>query len=202
MPILWSGSPGRAVAFPDPAAPSTVRFMSMTPELTFESHTVIITRVAFSRGCNHQFMHSLGGLVHLYVMGDRVGQIQISGLAFASACNPISQIEQLPSGASSAGQETPTASGFDKILTYYDDNKLSARAEEIDMVIGNRPLRGYLHSINGQISNPELRITEFNLELAMVPERRRRRPLAVPGPSKRGTGATFGTSTSLPLSSS
>ncbi len=154
MPVLWSGAPGRVVSFPDPAAPGAVRFISLSPEFTFESHIVLLTRLTLGRGVNHQFLHSFGGLVHLYVMGDRIGQLTVSGFAAAASC------------------DDENVNGFSKLMDYWESNKVSAREEEVEVTVASRPIRGFLHHIESGASNPEYRFTEFQLHLSVVPERR------------------------------
>jgi len=113
----------------------------------------IITRVMVAKMGNFQFMHTLGDGIFLYVFGDRIGQITLSGLAFDNNCasgNPI---------------------GVEQILAYYDANRVAAREQPIRVTIGTgTTFNAYLGQISTQIADPSSRIFTFDMPLILIPD--------------------------------
>lgn len=155
MVMLWSGEPGRVIGMPDPSVPGSARFIKLMPDHTFEDQTAIITRITVSQETNHQFLHTIGGLIYIYVFGDRIGQVVVQGIAFAKDCADESGVGE---------------GGAEKMLEYYKDNRLTAREEEMEVTIGKTPIRGFLTGSSLDIVDPKTRLGQFTYKLATVPE--------------------------------
>lgn len=151
MPFLWSGTPGRVTGMPDPAVPGAARFVKMQPNHTYESQVSIITRVTISQQTNHQFLHTLGGLIFIYVFGDRIGSMIVQGLSFVESCD-------------NGGR------GVDRVLEYYKSNKLTAREDEMEVTIGMTPIRGFMTDMGLDVIDPKTRISQFTYKLTIVPD--------------------------------
>jgi len=158
MVMLWSGTPGRVIGMPDPSVPGASRFVAMKPDHTYENQIAIITRVTVSQQTNHQFLHTIGGLIFIYVFGDRIGSVIVQGLAFVEKCDE---------GGGGGGGE----SGVDKVLKYYADNKLTAREDEMEVTIGKTPIRGFMTNMSIDVVDPKTRISQFQYQLTTVPDK-------------------------------
>jgi hypothetical protein len=125
----------------------------MRPDHTFEGQTSIITRVTISQQTNHQFLHTIGGLIFVYVFGDRIGSIVVQGLSFIEDCD-------------GGGGET----GPDKVLKYYANNKLTARQEEMEVTVGKTPIRGFMTNMQLDVLDPKTRVSQFMYQMTQIPD--------------------------------
>jgi len=162
MPVLFAANAGRVVALPDPAAIGLISGVQVEGWGGFPALRAVITRVLVAQQGNYQFSHMLGGLVYAYVFGDRMGDVQISGLAFDRDCN------------SAGGQPL----GIQAVAAYYTQNRLAGRASPLKIVIGTGPpMNCLLLKMSGDLVDPQTRVFQFNLQLALIPtvvERNRR----------------------------
>jgi hypothetical protein len=119
----------------------------------FSSFKSIITRVTVASQGNFQFLHTLGGNIFVYVFGDRIGQISISGLSFDTTCGQ-------PGGKI----------GIEHVIQYYNDNRIAGRKTPVKITIGvSTTLQGYIIGFQGDVVDPKSRIYQFTLQLAMPP---------------------------------
>jgi hypothetical protein len=113
----------------------------------------VITRVAINAKSNHQFSHSLGGLVYAYVFGDRIGDLIVSGVAFDDSC-----------------YSTLGILGIENVLNYYAWNRMAARQTPIKITIGAATtLAGYLIEVTADVREARTRMWEFSLHMALIP---------------------------------
>jgi len=155
MPILFDGAPGRVIALQDPALQGVVPLVKPNPAITFQGQKSLITRLTIAQETNHQFLHALGGDIFIYVFGDRIGQLTISGLAVSKDCDGGGDSEH----------------GFEKMLKYYKDNKLSKRREPMTVMIGQTPVTGFLGGMTGGVFDHKLLLMQWDLTLFLLPER-------------------------------
>jgi hypothetical protein len=148
--IMFNTGPGRLVSLPDPAAAGAQRLVGLTG---FPLPRVIITRVGVSAQASAQFLHSMGGQVFIYVFGDRVSSVRVSGLAFQAGCG---------GGGSQHGVES--------VMRWYNQHRVTARQREMEVMVGTSPIRGFLLGIDLDIVSPDTRIFSYVANLALVPE--------------------------------
>ena len=150
--VVFSKAAGQVSSFIDPTLPArvTLNIQNWGGFLGFKS---IISRVTVSSRGNFQFLHTLGGQVFVYVFGDRIGRMGISGLSFDAIC----------------GDEAGTL-GVERVLNYYNQNRIAARSIPLRVSIGTATtLSGYLVGLNTEVIDPKSRIWQFNMELALIP---------------------------------
>lgn len=121
--------------------------------INYRATKSIVTRVAFSGQPNVQFMHTVGGSVHIYVFGDRVGAATVSGLAFGAHCDQTNKL------------------GIESVKEFYEQNKVSAQRNPVSISLGKTVLRGVLIGINADVSDPKTNVWQFGLQIATVPPR-------------------------------
>ena len=154
MPLVFQTRPGQVVKLDDPAMECGTRFLKVDPSITFDVERSIITRLAISQQVNLQFLHSLGSLIHVYVFGDRMGSVTLSGLSFSCAC---------PSGT---GDEI----GAERIMTWYKRNRASKRASPCRVTVGKTVLEGFVTNFNEDVVDPSLRMVQWTVQMASLPE--------------------------------
>ena len=122
--------------------------------------TFIVTEVGIRQGVNAQFLHTLDDAIYIYVFGDRVGDITISGIAFIDVCG---------TGV--------TGSGVKDVMTYYSDNKASQRAGPVLVKFGDGdPFKAYLLESSINLLKPEMGAAQFTFNFKLMPQRTKLNP--------------------------
>ena len=185
--VFSKGTKGSVAIFQDPTIPASVTFR-MDGWQGFNGFKSIVTRVAVSSSCNFQVLHTLGGDAFIYVFGDRVGQIIVSGLAFEMICDAAAPKDGEPAAAAAP----PDKTGIELVRDYYKQNRLVTKKTPINMTIGSGlTLKMYLGGLNLDVEDAANKIWRFSMVLVEVPE-------ALPKLADEGGGS----SSSSPKSSS
>ena len=153
MPVFFPGPPGRTIALLDPATQGAISTASVDPFLGYSLQRSVITRLTLAHQGNYQFLHTLGNDIYIYVFGDRVGSVTLSGLSMAASCD-----------------DSSPAHGGEMLLEWYAENRLAQRQEPVRVTIGVRTvIEGFVTGINQDVVDPSTRIMAFNLSLAVLP---------------------------------
>lgn len=156
--VLAPGQPGTVIALADPGV------QTVLPLVNFDGHAVgfrerksIITRIAVSHETSDQFVHALGNKIYIYSFGDRMGMAMISGICFAVGCDDAGDNEH----------------GGQKMMRYYNQNKLSVRRDPITILLGNGKdaIRGFLRNFSLDTLDHTQRLMQYSLQLAVLPEK-------------------------------
>lgn len=168
--VMFPGPPGKVVAVEEPGVqgilPPLVDFDNRA--LTFQNRKSIITRIMIGLQTSHQFLHTLGGDIFIYVFGDRIGQMTISGVSMAYDCDQTGDGEH----------------GIEKMIRLYNQYKLSARPTPVPLQIGKTTVNGFLSDFQADVFDHKLRLMQYNMTLWVLPEKRAT-PAAV---TRRGVG--------------
>lgn len=125
----------------------------------FAGFKSILTGIEINERANFQFQHTLGNEIFIYVFGDRIGTFNVNGVSFYDTCGP-----------SGAALGEP---GITRVLRYYRVNRLSNRAAPLLVTLPPATvLRCYLMAFRGRVADPALRLFEFSMQLALIPEAR------------------------------
>lgn len=164
MPVFFSGdgdsSPvGRTIGLSDPHTVGTLRFLDLQPRLAWHTHRSIITRVALNQQCNFQMTHTMGNEIYVYVFGDRVGHLQISGLSMAHDCD-------------GGGQNVRQANhGFELVLDWYRRYRLTSRRSPVQLTIGSATtFQAFVAGVTGDVVDPGSRLMQYDLQLVLLPD--------------------------------
>jgi hypothetical protein len=179
--ILFETTPGSVLVMDDPAAQGVIPLVTTKPVLDFQNQKVLITGIGLAEETSHQFMHTLGGDIYIYVFGDRIGQLMISGLACASNCDDQGD----------PGEQH----GFEQTMRWYRQNKMSARPDPVQILIGHTPLKGFLTGLQGSVADPNAFLMRFDLTLMVLPEKPDTQPTA---PTTSNGPNTVNNPTTLP----
>lgn len=162
MPVLFQSKVGQVVQLDDPAAQCTVSrpvlsFDNTVQPITWNTYRAIITRVTLSQQVNLQFLHALGSMVFVYVFGDRMGSVVLSGLSFfLCECDPV------------CGNPQPLIDQPD-IYSWYKLNRASARQTPVKIGIGNAVLEGFVTSFNEDVVDPSINILQWTVQMMALP---------------------------------
>ena len=158
MPVMFVGGQiGRVVSLKDHHAAGSVKFLEVKPPYGFDTHKAIITRVTVAHQGNYQFLHTMGGDVYIYVFGDRIGSLTLSGLGFTTN----------DSDCASGGKH-----GFEYLLDYYKENRVANRKKPVEVTVGkSTAFDAFLVGINEDVVDPKTRIVQYNYQMVVVPEK-------------------------------
>lgn len=115
----------------------------------------IVTNFTFNENVNAQFTHTMGDDIYVNVFGNRIGQLNVTGLSFASTdCDTGSH-------------------GITDIINYYRRNRISSNSQPIVISIGGNggiTAQGALIGANYSATNPETMMVQYNLTIVVVPK--------------------------------
>ncbi len=152
MPILFASKIGSVIELVDPGLQCDLQILGLDPDITFRAQRSIVTRFTLSHKVNVQFLHTLGSLIYIYVFGDRMGQITLSGLAFGCEC---------PSG---------NDIGAELMLLWYKANRCSKRKTPVRVTIGKQAIDGFITDFNEDVVDPSISLVQWGVTLACLPE--------------------------------
>jgi hypothetical protein len=158
MPVIFEGNAGRVFAVPDRVASGLIQLANISGDggiLSYTLHNTIITGIGVGTAGNQQFLHTLGNDVYVYVFGDRVGQLELRGISFADSC---------PSSNSSEPH------GFEKLLGWYNANRLAVRRDPVRAIIGrDTVIDGFVTGLTGDSEDAQNRSIRFRMQLTLLP---------------------------------
>jgi len=114
----------------------------------YDLHTVIITSIGTAQASNFQFMQTLNNHIFVYVFGDKVGQIQVTGLMFAGDCT------------------RGKSDGFSNVLKWFKENKISSKnnpGEPITITVGKTSFTAFLINVKTSVDRPVEGLGTFTL---------------------------------------
>jgi len=146
---IFSTRPGVAVAIRDNnAVPMAFDFDGWGG---FPARNCIVQGIGLNHSGNYQFMHSLRGFIYAYIFGDRMGELQISGLCLQGNCS------------------SGFFSGLSEAIDYYQHHRIAATGEPLGIQIGAAGFEGFLTATNFKIMNPESKVAQFAFKVDIIP---------------------------------
>lgn len=99
----------------------------------------------------YQFLHTLREVIYVYVFGERIGQLGITGVAFMGSC--------------SGG-----GTGLDNFFKYYNERRLSRTGGPVRISLGTVPIQGLITSFDFQLVDAQYGLGQFSLQMAYPPQ--------------------------------
>jgi hypothetical protein len=160
VPMLFANQAGTVVAVDEPVVNCAMRLLGVTPEISFSTERSIVTRMTLSQQVNVQFLHTLGKQIYIYVFGDRMGQITLSGLSFlCGACDN----QQALLGIS-------PRLGAEESLRWYKRNRASRRKTPIKVAIGRETIQGFATGFTQDIVDTSISMVQWGVQITALPE--------------------------------
>jgi hypothetical protein len=139
------GTSGKATVIPGASTPAVISVAGLT------SLGLAIVGVGFGQDANVQFMHALGKKVYVYAFGERMGTLEINGVAFYRPCSGLS-------------------SSILEVLEFYKANSVSNRKTPLSVTIGGEGLTGFVKGVRTTFSDPTSGVVGFTIIMASMPE--------------------------------
>jgi len=149
MAAVFVSSPGTVVAFQNVGALPLSLFLENWQG--FPAMRAIVTHVGGTSTGNFQFLHTLQEYIYVYVFGERVGDLSISGLAFSAPC----------------GQQGGMT-GIEQVADYYNQYRISHYGGMLSVQIGlsgAANLRGFLVGMRTDLNDTNTQLGQFQLTL-------------------------------------
>lgn len=155
MATVISTRRGQVVIATDPGVPAQLQAVNVAGWGGGNSMNAIITRCTVSQQGNFQFLHTLGNYIYVYVFGDRMGQMSLSGLAFQGACGPNAK----------------NSAGITNVLQFYNANRIAgASGKPVQVTLATNPtLQGFLTGGSCDLSEPYDLIWQFDFQFSLIP---------------------------------
>lgn len=152
MAIFFGQRPGAVVRLDDSAVQCKITLLAgVDPTIGFVGERSIVTRVVLSQNVNAQFLHTLGHYVYIYVFGDRVGELQLSGFAFPCDCNgPVH--------------------GGERLHHWYRRHKASRRRQPARFVLGDTLLEGFIMGMRLDVVDTAINLMQWQANVVLLPE--------------------------------
>jgi len=126
----------------------------------FEGQTAIVTGIDFDRTVKAQFRDMFDESVYVYVFGDKLIDLRLTGLLFARHCD-------------NSSVPHVHAHGVDGLLAYYDNNAVSVRDTPVVVQVGESPgMHAVLYSVKVQADDNEHGIGKFVMLLKAMSQRK------------------------------
>lgn len=149
--LLVSGGTGhpRSINIDESLSFAYINFRTFTDEFDGSSNFALLQSLDLSQRTNQQFSLSLRQTIYLYVFGNQMGEVNITGSLFASSCD--------------------SSDGFTKIMAFYTKYRLSSNTEPVDIEVGGTTFEGYLTGLKIHPTDPNTLLTPFSMDVRLLP---------------------------------
>jgi len=117
--------------------------------------TILFGKMEWQQNTHQQFSMSLDGSIYIYVFGDHMGTVKLSGITFDRLCE--------------GGGKT----GLALVLDYYKQNRASQRPTPIQVNVADQTIQGFLTGVSvrtmGIATSKEPVLQEYELEINALP---------------------------------
>jgi hypothetical protein len=135
--------------------PFQMRMQGMSIGSDNATARAIITQAGVMQNGNFQFLHTIGETIYVYVFGDRIGELRVSGVAFMQMCR----------------NGGPAQTGMAQVLAEYQANKLSSLGRPVIVNFGDTPFKGFLTGMNLEVADAENSLGQWSFRFNTFPGR-------------------------------
>ncbi len=162
---IFSNQAGAVAALNSPGVPMSMFLDGWAGYVPMKS---IITGFNFSPKSGAQFSHSLREFINVYVFGDRIAPLSLSGVSFAHSCDRADEVLHLGDGSSLF---LPNYHGLEYVMSYYNTYRVSTFGAPVTIVLGlSTVLFGFLTECSIGMQDAENRLASFSLTFQSFPQ--------------------------------
>ena len=144
MVNLYIHGPNAVKVVTDAGFPAVMAISS--PKIPGDQNAnIIVTGVSGANSGGHQFLHTLSHFIYVYVFGERVGDLTVTGKTVLHPCH-------------AAG-----AAGISAVSNYYLAHGIARYGTPVAIAIGSVGLSGFLVELKSEINNPNEPFGDFSL---------------------------------------
>lgn len=118
----------------------------------------ILTSAGVVQNGNFQFLHTVNDQIFVYVFGDRISELRVSGISFGTYVgeNPLACY--------------PSQAGTMDVFPFYRQKRIAVKAEPLLVRIGERGMfRAFLTGMNFEVTDPETMLGQFSYSFHSFP---------------------------------
>jgi hypothetical protein len=124
--------------------------------------TLPVTGFALEVGGNYQFLHTVSDFIYFYAFGDRVGELNVTGMAF---------IKRACAAGIFGGFFAEQKDAIDDLWDLYERNRISSKREAIRVSFGNvQAFYGFLTGMRAEIARPDIPVCQYVLRIHVIPK--------------------------------
>ena len=130
-----------------------------------EAMRALLTTVDFSESSRQRFQSTLDSDIYMYVFGDNMGSMSLTGMAFLDVCTdtPVDG----PTGTFAPQWDEH---GMSRVLRFYRESKVSSVPAQMELTFQpGISLQAYMTGLRGQMINTEQQLFQFVLSFALIP---------------------------------
>lgn len=132
----------------------------------------IITQTGVVQNGNFQFLHTINDQIFVYVFGDRISELYVSGVSFGTYV-----------GDTNSSGCAPYQDGTRDVFPFYRNHRIAVRAEPILVRIGTRGVfRSFLTGMKFDVLDPELQLGQFTFRFHSFPTSQQQEDSQRPAP--------------------
>jgi len=117
----------------------------------------IITQCGVVQNGNFQFLHTINDQIFVYIFGDRISELHVSGVAFGAPCK----------GDPGAG-----SNGVKSVLDIYDAEKISVKGKPVIVSMGGVEFQSFLTGISVEVADAETLLGQFSFKFHSFPAKK------------------------------
>lgn len=153
MADIFATTPGSVYEFtPGGAAlPFTV---NVGAGVTFNRLRAVVNAVGLSQQASVQFLHTLRNYVYVYVFGERIADLTVSGVMFLNPCD--------------GGQGGET--GWRRVYDFYNEYRISKNPAPVVVTVGGVTVEGFLVGMTMTAQDPANMIGQFTMAFKYLPD--------------------------------
>lgn len=143
-----------------------------------------VTGFALELGGNYQFLHTVSDFIYFYAFGDRIGELNVTGMAFIKrSCRADDYAKDISvwNGGiwdDNSSNWSTNSIGFgqsiDDIQNLYDlyeRFQISRKPKAIEVGFGNvQAFYGFLTGMRVEVSRPDIPVAQYVLRINVIPK--------------------------------
>lgn len=149
---IFNTNPGRVAAIDSPGIPMDLIVDDWDG---FSGFKAILTGVEMQAQCGVQFLHTLRDFIYIYVFGDRISKLRLSGISFWDKC----------------GDPDLDFHGIEHAYQWYLDHRVSQIADPVLVVLGfSTVFFGFVTGFTIDFKDTESLTAGFTIDMSVLPE--------------------------------
>jgi len=117
----------------------------------------IVTQCGVIQNGNFQFLHTINDQIFVYIFGDRISELHVSGVAFGAPC-----VDDFGAGGN----------GVKSILDIYDKEKISVTGKPRVVSLGGVEFQSFLTGSSVDVADAETLLGQFSFKFHSFPAKK------------------------------
>jgi hypothetical protein len=146
----WPDNPGIMTVFTSPGIPGTLTFSMQNWAGGPAALNAVISGVSASTQGNYQFLLTLRDYIYVYLFGERMGDVVVSGIAGLTCAGGIH--------------------GLNAAMGYYNSYRIALTGTPVAIAFGAFSTWAFLVGGSFNYMNPKTRLASFQLKFKTIPQ--------------------------------